>query len=230
MRTCDLVGNMIQQLLIGFFLIALSSCESAAANSPVLAYYDQAKIPSELNLGQLISSSVYSDELKGYLSKTNKLVIFTVPNLVTSKTVKQSIADSIFSKKVIYEAQVQSPLDTLNDFAKENDIQVSIQKFDTFYDALFQFTNKLNKLEPGTSLILTADNSEPNVRVKRAADEPNKAQANTTRTYVYGKECAAFFDSIKYSNDNLQTSMLMDLPVDGANSKFSCNNPNDSQM
>lgn len=86
-------------------------------------------------------------------------------------------------------------------------------------------------------VILTAKNANNinlvHERAKREEDN-EKAQsdrASNATTYVFGEQCAAFFDSVYYfDQSNLQTSTYVYLPIKNMNNSFECTDLNGTQI
>ena len=60
-------------------------------------------------------------------------------------------------------------------------------------------------------------------RTKREASKEGETATNVTRSYGFGDDCAAFFDSISFVDESTaQTGVPVILPITEGSVKFTC--------
>lgn len=120
-----------------------------------------------------------------------------------------------------FEPLVERPLKTLEDYLQQNkNIKVNKIELSDVQSALDKFSQIQEQNE---SVFLTSAGASVERRVRRQAEvnNPTTSQSNATTTYIYGTQCAAYFDTI-YTYDKSSSSVsTVDLPIGSANT-FSC--------
>jgi len=148
--------------------------------------------------------------------------------IVIDKLTTQDLTFSVrkldLKSNVDLKPQVESPYETIKTYTNNHNIKLNILEFDNLEEAL----NAFNKLHQSSNVILTGKSSQS--RSKRDAENKIAPLNGNSTTYLYGDECAAYFDSIYFIDlANLQTSTYINLIVDNDTSPFKCINGSATQ-
>jgi hypothetical protein len=234
-----MIFSLIQLVTLVLALISSLECTSNG-DLPVLGLYSSVSTHQSLPIGRLTSSKEFAQQLSSLLAGTTNLnVILVTGNLIPRKEIKESLQKSDLNDNVIYHSQVEKPLETLLEHAGKQGMQVNIERMLYLEDALLRFQQLQSGLASKASLILTAGQHNPAPeasdstvqRAKRAAASDSSqastaagAAPNPNNTYVYGAQCAAFFESISFKDDSdpSKKTDLTDLVIDDTATKFDC--------
>jgi hypothetical protein len=194
---------------------------------PVLSYF-KSNTNDEITIGQKLESQSFIENLKKNLQSSNLELI--VVDQLKSEDISTQLSKFDFGKNVHFEPQVESPYSSLESFLSENgNLKVNKHKADDVNQALVLFDQLLQKLS-SSAVILTGKNR--NVRRTRR-DTENQEETYTNNTaYIYGKECAAYFDEIYYIDQgSSQTNRQpVHLEIDDTESTFDCDSNSTSTL
>lgn len=208
------------QFVIIQVLLAVAGIYSLEINryEPVLSYinFDKLLVDS-VTYGSPVSSSVFSSDIQKLIR--DKVNLIVVKDLL-SQDVSQLLRKSMI-KNSHFEPLVERPLKTLEDYLQQNkNIKVNKIELSDVQSALDKFSQIQEQNE---SVFLTSAGASVERRVRRQAEanSPATLQSNATTTYIYGTQCAAYFDTIYSYDKSASNPSSVDLPI-GSGNTFTC--------
>lgn len=204
-----MILNILEQMILNFVLFTVLAASIAANQVPVLTHFDQLSV-SPSTVGKIIGHGDFLSEIKDHLNE--KLYLIVIDKLKT-QDLSFAVRKVDLKPEVDLKLQVESPYETIQTYINNHKININLIESDNIEDAL----NVFSQLHQHSNVILTGKSSLS--RTKRESEDSKIESQNTT--YVFGDNCAAFFESIHYVDlANHQTSNIITLT--NTNSSFSC--------
>ncbi|CAF0803801.1 unnamed protein product [Brachionus calyciflorus] len=206
-------------LLVSITLLGFLSLLNAE-QVPVLTFFNQAQSRPSI-VGKIIGKGDFLGEIKDNLNQNLNLIVI---DKLTTQDLTFSVRKLDLKSNVDLKPQVESPYETIKNYANNHNIKLNILEFENLEDAL----NAFNKLHQSSNVILTGKSSQS--RSKRDTEKENELTNGNSTTYLYGDECAAYFDSIYFIDlANLQTSTYIPLKIENETYPFMCKNGSATQ-
>lgn len=207
-------------------VVCLAVSETSTTFVPVLSRLGTKQAMSDL--GEHVDSTSFKDQLTISLSKVNQLTLVLLTSsgassLTSGDFVQEMRRFELDESDVLFQPQVNEAYVTLISYLSSHpSIQVNKVVVNDVNEGLLRFVEALNANKP---VIMLQEESNRSDRHKRevAAKEDDEVKANKTRNYVFGDQCAAFFDSVGFVDMSTpQTGPLVDLPINANDLKFTC--------
>lgn len=206
---------MILNFLI--FAILASANSILAAHVPVLTYFGRTPLSSSI-VGKIIGQDDFLSEIKEHLNQNLNLIVM---DKLKTEDLTFAVRKLDLKPDVDLKIQVESPFEIIQTYANNHKININIIESNNIEDAL----NVFSKLHQHSNVILTGRSSA--ARSKRESKNSELEYGNST--YVFGQQCAAFFESIYYMDLAKQQSSTF-IPLININSSFSCSETSSEQV
>lgn len=204
-------------MILNFAFFAALAALIAADQVPVLTHFEHLSL-SPSTIGKIIGHRDFLSEVKEHLNQ--KLNLIVIDHLKT-QDLSFAVRKVDLKPNVDLKLQVESPYETIKTYINNHKIKINVIESDNLEDAL----NIFSQLHQHSNVILTGKSSLS--RTKR--DTENEKIEGRNSTYVFGDNCAAFFESVHYVDlAKHQTSNVITLT--NIDSSFSCSNESSEQV
>lgn len=207
--------------LVAALVVCLAVTQIDCSFVPVLSRLGS-KLDSN-NLGEHVDTASFKDELTISLSKVNQLtlVLIKTASSLTSADYVQEMRRFELESDVLFQPQVNDAYTTLISYlASHPNVKVEKVLVDDVNDGLLKFVEAQNANKP---VIMLQEVDNRSDRTKREASKEGETATNVTRSYGFGDDCAAFFDSISFVDESTaQTGVPVILPITEGSVKFTC--------